>query len=672
MEVLLARKAGFCFGVKRAIDLAHKAAQAGPASSYGPLIHNRQIVERLEQAGLQAVDDLRQCSGKVVVRSHGVGPDIYSRIEELGLELVDATCPFVQKAQRLAQASGQQGRTVVIVGDRNHPEVQGILGWTNQRAIVVENPAEAEELPFLGPVAVLAQTTQPRGNFERVVEALRRKNPDVLEHNTICSATSERQDAAQALALQVQVMIVAGGRESSNTMKLVKLCAAAGTPTYQVEDAADLEQNWFVGVKRAGLTAGASTPDWIIEEVFRRMSDINVPGENETQDPQDNDFEDMASWERSLQDVRKGQVVKGTVVRITSDEVLVDIHSKSEGIIPLHELAVKTPAHPSEVLSVGDEVDVMILRVENEEGNPVLSKRRADQFAVIDSIEEAYNSRRELSAKVVEVVKGGLLVDIGMRGFVPASQIQRGFVEDLGQFVGKNLRLRVLEFDRQKNKVVLSQKVILEEEAKSARETLWTQLEEGQVVQGTVRRLTNFGAFVDIGGTDGLLHVSDMSYSRVKHPSEIVNEGDEVQVIILKLDREHQKVSLGLKQIKPSPWESAAEKYPVGAVVEGTVVRLAPFGAFVKLEDGVDGLIHISQLADKRVVKPDEVVRIGQRVQAKVTECKPLDKRISLSLKDVRTDKEQEEVAQALQNQQDELGATIGEALGHPAGEKTE
>ncbi len=402
------------------------------------------------------------------------------------------------------------------------------------------------------------------------------------------------------------------------------------------------------------------------------MSEINVPGESEKEEQDDNDFEDMASWERSLQDLRKGQVVKGIVVRITSDEVLVDIHSKSEGIIPRNELAVRTPTHPGEVLSIGDEVNVMILRVENEDGYPVLSKRRADQFAVIDSIEDAYDSSRELNAKVVEVVKGGLLVDIGMRGFVPASQIQRGFVEDLGQFVGKNLRLRVLEFDRQKNKVVLSQKVILEEEAKSARETLWTTLAEGQVVQGTVRRLTNFGAFVDIGGTDGLLHVSDMSYSRVKHPSEIVKEGDEIQVVVLKLDREHQKVSLGLKQIKPSPWESAGENYPVGAVVEGTVARLAPFGAFVKLEDGVDGLIHISQLADKRVIKPEEVVEVGQTVQAKVIECKPLEKRISLSLKDVRPDKEQEEVAQALQNQQDDLGATIGEALGRPAGEKTE
>ncbi len=672
MEVLLARKAGFCFGVKRAIDVAEKAAQDGPAASYGPLIHNRQVVERLEQTGLRTVDDLRQCSGKVVVRSHGVGPDTYDRIKELDLELIDATCPFVQKAQRLAQESEHQGRKVVIVGDRNHPEVQGILGWTNQRGIVVESPAEAEKLPLLGPAAVLAQTTQPLENFLGVVEVLRRKNSDVVEHSTICSATSERQEAARVLARQVEVMIVAGGRDSSNTKKLVKLCAAAGTPTYQVESASDLNQHWFVGVNRAGLTAGASTPDWIIEEVFRKMSEINVPGESETQEQQDNDFEDMASWERSLQDLRKGQVVKGIVVRITSDEVLVDIHSKSEGIIPRNELAVRTPTHPGEVLSIGDEVNVMILRVENEDGYPVLSKRRADQFAVIDSIEDAYDSSRELNAKVVEVVKGGLLVDIGMRGFVPASQIQRGFVEDLGQFVGKNLRLRVLEFDRQKNKVVLSQKVILEEEAKSARETLWTTLAEGQVVQGTVRRLTNFGAFVDIGGTDGLLHVSDMSYSRVKHPSEIVKEGDEIQVVVLKLDREHQKVSLGLKQIKPSPWESAGENYPVGAVVEGTVARLAPFGAFVKLEDGVDGLIHISQLADKRVIKPEEVVEVGQTVQAKVIECKPLEKRISLSLKDVRPDKEQEEVAQALQNQQDDLGATIGEALGRPAGEKTE
>jgi len=669
VEVLVARSAGFCFGVKRAIEMAEKTAVEGQAHTYGPLIHNRQVVERLEKQGLRAVNALNEGLGKVIIRSHGVSPEIYEQGKDLGLQIVDATCPFVQKAQRLARQFQQEGRRVVVVGDRRHPEVQGIIGWTGNQGIVVENPEEAKELPAFGPVAVLAQTTQPEKNFRAVVEVLRERNPDLVERNTICSATGERQDAALELAKQAEVMVVVGGKDSANTKKLAKLCADTGTPTYQVEKAEDLENDWFVGVKRAGLTAGASTPDWIIEEVITKMSEINVPGNPQKEN---HEFEDMASWEQSLQDIRRGQVVTGTVVRIIADEVLVDIGSKSEGVIPIGELAVKTPAHPGEVLSVGDRVNVMILRVESEEGYPLLSKRRADQLGAIDKIEEAFKSGKELSAKAVEAVKGGLLVDIGMRGFVPASQIQKGFVEDLQKFVGQTLRLRVIDFDRQKNKVVLSQKVILEEEAQQARAVLWEKLQEGQTVKGTVRRLANFGAFVDIGGVDGLLHVSDMSYGRVKHPSEIVKEGDEVEVAVLKIDREHEKVSLGFKQIMPSPWEAAGEKYQAGSIVTGPVVRVAPFGAFVKLEDGIDGLIHISQLADRRVLKPEDVVQVGQEVQAKVIEFKPEEKRISLSLKEAKTDLENREAAELLQNQTGDLRATIGDAIGHPAEEKSE
>ncbi len=662
VEVLVARSAGFCFGVKRALELAEKTANQGQAYTFGPLIHNRQVVERLEQNGLKAVEQLTAGQGKVIIRSHGVPPEIYQQGEELKLELVDATCPFVQKAQRLARQFAEQGRQVIVVGDKSHPEVQGIIGWTGNKGIVVENAAEAKELPAFGALGVLAQTTQPEHNFRAVVDVLQEKNSDTAIANTICSATGERQDAALDLAHQVEVMVVIGGKNSANTKKLANLCSSTGTPTFQIEDATELEPNWFVGVNRAGITAGASTPDWIIEEVLTKMSEINT----EPQKHDDFDFEDMASWEQALQDVKRGKVVSGTVVRVTSDEVLVDIGGKSEGVIPLNELAVKAPAHPSDVVAVGDQIQVMILRVENEDGYPVLSKRRADQLVAIDKLETAFKNGEELTAPVVDVVKGGLLVDIGMRGFVPASQIQRGYVEDLQQFVGQNLRARIIEFDREKNKVVLSQKVVLQAENAKAREALWETLQEGQIITGIVRRLTNFGAFVDIGGVDGLLHISDMTYGRIKHPSELVKEGDKVQVYVLKIDREQQKVSLGLKQTQPSPWEEAATKYPEGAVVDGTVVRLAPFGAFVKLEEGIDGLIHISQLAERRVAKAEEVVQIGQRLKVKVIECKPEEKRLSLSLKEVKADRENQEATELLETQQEAPAFTIGEALGHP------
>ncbi|HEX3015074.1 MAG TPA: bifunctional 4-hydroxy-3-methylbut-2-enyl diphosphate reductase/30S ribosomal protein S1 [Desulfobacteria bacterium] len=665
MEVTLAGRAGFCFGVKRAIEMAERTTNSGQAYSFGPLIHNKQVVEKLEQQGLRAVDDLSGCQGKVIIRSHGVAPKVYDKGKELNLEIVDATCPFVQKAQRLAMKCQEEGRQVIVVGDKSHPEVQGIIGWTGNKGLIVENPAEAEKLPVLGPVAVLAQTTQPEANFRAVVDVLRRHNPDLIEYNTICSATAERQEAALELAKKVEVMVVVGGKNSANTRKLAVLCSNAGARTYQVETADDLEPGWFVGVKHAGLTAGASTPDWIIEEVFTKMSELNAPQTNELKADADLDFTDMASWEKSLQDVQRGKIVTGTVVSISADEALVDIGGKSEGIIPLRELAVKTPNHPSEVLAVGDQISAMVIRTENEEGSPILSKRRADQAAAVDDIEEAFKTGKELSAEVVQVVKGGLLVDIGMRGFVPASQIQRGYVEDLQQFVGQTLRLRVIDFDAAKNKVILSQKVILAEEAKQAREALWETLAEGQIVKGIVRRLTNFGAFIDIGGLDGLLHISDMAYSRIKHPSDVVKEGDELNVVILKLDRDQQKVALGLKQIKPDPWEAAVDKYPAGAIVTGTVARIAPFGAFVSLEDGIDGLVHISQLSDRRIAKPEDVVQVGQQVEVKVIECKPLEKRLSLSMKEAKAEQENNEVEGLIGQQDADLGATIGDTLKH-------
>jgi small subunit ribosomal protein S1 len=661
VEILIARSAGFCFGVKRALEMAEKTvANLGQAYTFGPLIHNRQVVERLEQNGLKAVDKLIEGQGKVIIRSHGVPPEIYDQGKHLNLELVDATCPFVQKAQRLAMQFAQEGRQVIVVGDKSHPEVQGIIGWTGNAGIAVENAEEARQLPVFGAVGVLAQTTQPEQNFREVVEVLTENNQDIAVNNTICSATGERQDAALELAEQVEVMVVVGGKNSANTKKLAKLCSGTGTPTYQVETASELEPNWFVGVERAGITAGASTPDWIIEEVLAKMSEIN----NETQKQDDFDFEDMATWEQAMQDVKRGKIVTGTVVRVTNDEVLVDIGGKSEGVVPINELAVKAPAHPGDIVAVGDKIQVMILRVENEDGYPLLSKRKADQLGAIDKLAAAFKNGDELTAPVVDVVKGGLLVDVGMRGFIPASQIQRGYVEDLQQFVGQSLRARIIEFDQEKNKVVLSQKVILEAEASKAREALWETIQEGQIVKGTVRRLANFGAFIDIGGLDGLLHISDMSYSRIKHPSELVKEGDEVQVYVLKIDREQQKVSLGLKQTMPSPWEGAAAKYHEGAIVTGSVVRLAPFGAFVKLEEGIDGLIHISQLADRRVIKPEEVVQLGQQVTVKVIEFKAAEKRISLSLKEVQADQENKAVAELLETQPEPSGFTIGDALG--------
>ncbi len=596
MIVKLAAKAGFCFGVKRALDMAERTVENSPSVSLGPLIHNQQVVKRLAERGIRVVNALEEVSAAqaLIIRSHGVGPSVYQGAENKGIQVVDATCPFVQKAQRLAAESAQMGQQVIVMGDKLHPEVQGILGWAGEQAIPIQTLEEAKELPFYPHLAVLAQTTQLAENFEGIVMELKLHTDDLTVHNTICNATAERQKAARELAQTVAVMVVVGGRNSANTEKLASICAEL-TKTYLIETAEELEVDWFKETTSAGLTAGASTPDWIIEEVYQKMTEIN---ENEIS---------MDDWEK---------------------------------IAPVSK------------------------RVKNEEGPADLSRRHERNSGAGARLYGLVESKEEIKAKVIEVVKGGLVVDVGMRGFVPASQISLDYIEDLNQFLGKSLRLRMIEFDPDDRKAVFSQKVILEEERAVKRKERLETLAEGDVVTGVVRRLADFGAFVDIGGVDGLLHISDMAYTRIKHPSEILKIGDEVELQVLKLEQETGKISLGLKQLKVSPWIQAAELYPVGAVVKGVVVRIVAFGAFVGLGDGVDGLVHISQLTARRINKVEEVLKVGDVVSAKVIECKPMEKRISLSMREMVEDAARANDVEAMASQSEIKPVTIGDALG--------
>ncbi|MDR3543769.1 MAG: bifunctional 4-hydroxy-3-methylbut-2-enyl diphosphate reductase/30S ribosomal protein S1 [Desulfosporosinus sp.] len=650
MKVKRAAKAGFCFGVKRALDMAERSVEISPAVSLGPLIHNQQVVKRLAERGIRVVNDLEEVrlEQALIIRSHGVAPLVYQGAENKGIHVVDATCPFVQKAQRLGAESAQLGQQVIVMGDKLHPEVQGILGWAGEHAIPIQTVEEAQELPFYPHLAVLAQTTQLAENFEGIVEELKLHTEDLTVHNTICNATAERQKAARELAEEVDVMVVVGGRNSANTQKLASICAER-TQTYLIETAEELEDIWFRECSSSGLTAGASTPDWIIEEVYKKMSEMNE------------DEMDMASWDKSFQELHLGAQVAGKVVKITNDEIFVDIGWKSEGVIPIKELMASRKTRSEDIPSIGDEITAVVVRVENEAGYTVLSKRQADEKKAEGHLKKLIETKEEIQAKVVEIVKGGLVVDVGIRGFVPASQVQLGYVEDLNPFLGQTLRLRMLEFNPSKRKVVLSQKIILAEEQAIKRKSLFETLKEGDVVTGIVRRMADFGVFIDIGGIDGLLHVSDMAHTRIKHPSEILKIGEEIEVKVLKFEQQTGKLSLGLKQLKESPWMQAAANYPVGSIIEGSVVRIVTFGAFVQLEEGVDGLVHISQLADHRVNKVEDVLKVGDRVRAKVLDCKPEVKRISLSIREVTTDSAQADKDLAVALQSDNEPVTIGD-----------
>ncbi len=649
MKILLAEHRGFCYGVERAVTMARECvAQPGKAVTLGPIIHNPQMVDHLAAQGVGIAADLDAVDeGTVIIRSHGVGPEEYRKAAAKNLTVVDATCPHVKKAQAAAHDMRESGYRVVVVGERGHPEVRSIVAWAGEEAAIVENAAEAAELPAAPRLGIVAQTTFPPGKFDEIVAILNTKAADIRVDRTICAATELRQQAAVDLAARVDVMIVVGGRGSANTTRLAQLCRETGSRVYHIETAAELDREWFKDAAAAGITAGASTPDWIIEEVYRKMQEFNQ------------------EMEQEIGQVEKGSVIKGKVVRVRDDEVFVDIGYKAEGVVPLAELAYHQPAKADEVVKEGDEIDVYVIDADSSEGVIKLSKVRADNIIAWDKLAAAKEAGQTVEGKVTEAVKGGLSVSVlGVRGFVPASQADLRFVEDLKVFVGQTLTLLPIEVDTDKKRVVLSRRAVLEEERRRREEEIFARLQVGQTVHGTVRRLADFGAFVDIGGVDGLVHISDLSWHRVKTPSEVVNVGDEVDVVILKLDPQTRRISLSLKAVQRDPWLDVADSLKVGAVMTGKVTKTSKFGAFVEIAPGVEGLVHISELDDRRVEKAEEVVTAGQEVNVKVLGVDKKSKRISLSIAKAKQDSERAEFSHYLQDNKG-LGFTIGDKLGH-------
>lgn len=630
MEIILASNAGFCFGVRAAINKGEKLIEEGkgPIATLGPLIHNPQEVARLESLGIKSYDDIDSVQEKnVLIRTHGVAPSIYQEIEKHGHSYYDCTCPKVKRVQQLAREHAEAGYQVLVLGDCKHPEVMAIVGWTNDTAIVFISLDELKGLSLEGKkVCLVSQTTEKLERFEKAVEYLESLSlEELVVQNTICTATRDRQSDASELAAKVDLMVVIGGYNSANTCKLVSICQDVGVATKHVETAAELQDEWFEGVNKIGLTAGASTPDWIIREVIDKMEELTME-------------QGLEQGYGTLEPLNLYEVVTGTVVKINSDEVMVDVGGKSEGVIPIKELSFQKDPDVEEIVKVGDEIQVMVIKMENNEGHMVLSKKRADQEKAMDTLQEKYENGEVIEAKVVSDVKGGVIVDIGARGFVPASHLDTKYVDDIKSFVGNTYRFKIIEFDSnpENRKIILSRRALLEAEEKEAREQLWDKIAEGQILKGRVQRIANFGAFVDLGGVDGLLHISEMGWGRVKQPTDVVNVGDEIEVYVLSADREKGKISLSLKKLINNPWDNAAEQFPVGAVLTGKVVRIAPFGAFVALADGVDGLVHISQISWEHIDKVEDALAIGQEVQVKVLEVDEDRKRISLSIKDLK------------------------------------
>ena len=633
-NIRVAESAGFCFGVKRAIEMAYEAIGVEPKIySYGQLIHNKTVTDDLASKGLEIVENLDGLTeGTLLIRSHGVGKALYDEAEAKGLKILDGTCPFVKKIHNIVHDKLAEGMGIIIVGDGTHPEVIGINGWCENAAVILEDEeaAKTKEIPEKEKYAVVVQTTFRQAKLDKILEILQDRGVNMEVHNTICSATEKRQTEAEELSKTVDKMIVIGGKNSSNTQKLVEICAKNCGNTVHIETICDLVLNNFGKDDKIGITAGASTPPAIIKEVVVTMSEALENAVQNLGGSEEATFEQML--EESLVTLHTGDVVKGTVIQVVNEEVSVNLGFKSDGIIARGEFSSDPTVIPSKTVQPGDEIEVFVVRVNDGDGNVMLSRKRIEAQKGIEEIEAAYNDKAVVTGTVTNVVKGGLIAVVnGVNVFIPSSQVSNRFIEDLSVFNGQELEFNIIEVDRVKRRFIGGRKALVEQEIAAKRAALFETIQAGSRVNGTVSRLTDFGAFVDLGGVDGLIHISEMSWGRISNPKEVLKEGEEVEVFVLDVDKEKGKISLSLKDADKNPWKLAAEKYAVGSIVEGKVVRMVPFGAFVELEPGVDGLVHISQIANKHVVKPEDELKVGEIINVKVLEVNPEQKKISLS-----------------------------------------
>ncbi len=627
-EIIKAKNAGFCFGVNRAVNMAYDLLENNnKICTLGPLIHNKQCVMQLEQKGALTVNSVSEIPKgyAVVIRSHGVPLSVYENLNENGIKFFDATCPFVVKIHNIAIKADKAGATLFIAGDKNHPEVQSIVGHTKGEVFVFANFNELQtylnENTVENDVFVVAQTTFETTKWLQCCNIIKKVCTNAKIFDTICNATWTRQNEAEELSRKCDRMVIIGGKHSSNTQKLVAV-AAKNTKVCSVETKEDLDFKFFLGAKTIGVTAGASTPSSIIEEVLSSMSEILREEEMS--------FEEML--DASMKQVFSGQIVKGVVTGVSPSEVQVDIGMKHTGFIKLEELTNDASAKADELVKKGDELDLMVISVKDQDGIVYLSKRKLDENKGRVAVQEAVASGEILDGYVSDVNTGGLVVLVNnVRVFVPRSQATLRHSEDYTKLVKQNVRLKIIQCEGRH--VVGSIRQVLASEADALKEKFWADVAVDKKYTGTVKSLANYGAFIDIGGIDGLVHISELSWERIKHPSAVLNVGDTVEVYVKDLDTENKKVSLGYKKADDNPWEKLKNEYPVGSEFTAPVVSLTKFGAFVRILPSIDGLVHVSEISHERVEKVSDVLKVGQEVNVKLTEVDFEKKRISLSMK---------------------------------------
>lgn len=633
MEVILAEKAGFCFGVKRAVDEAVKVKEKYNKKIYtlGPLIHNKDVVEYLKEKEIFPIEinDINALTegDVVIIRSHGVTPETFKLLENKNITVVNATCPYVSNIQQKVKKYYDLGYSVIIIGDSNHPEVIGINGWCENNAIIAKSGEELKEIPKK--VCVVSQTTEKQQNWESVLSEITKTAKEIIAFNTICSATETRQKSAEELSKVVDVMVVIGGYNSSNTTKLFEICKSNCSKTIHVENVSQIPKTLLdskVNLK-IGVTAGASTPDWIIKEAILEMSDQEL-----------NFNEQQAFMDQNDVSISVGKIIKGEVISVNEKEAFVNIGYKADGYLPKNEVTKDENLKLTDLLNKGDVIEVKVISRKNEDGYVVLSRVELERMHTFEFLKDCFENKETINVVIREALKGGVIASYkGIRVFIPASHLELHHVNDLSKYIGKEVEIQIIEFSEQtrNTRIVGSRREMLTAAQLEKEEAAWSTINKGDIVDGEVKRLTAFGAFVDVKGIDGLLHVSEISWGRINKPSDVLKPGDIIKVMILDLDKETKKLSLSIKKLAENPWIDVDAKYPVGSIVLGKVVRFADFGAFVELEPGVDALVHISQISNEKIKHPSDVLQIGQSVKAKITDVNKEGKKIGLSIRAV-------------------------------------
>ena len=643
MSITVAKSAGFCFGVNRAVELVEQAAGENKrVFTLGPIIHNRHAVTHFEQMGVGVIEEPSQANpgDTVIIRSHGVTKAVCQALEARGVQIIDATCPFVKRIHNIVSEASREGRLVLIVGTPSHPEVEGIAGWCDD-CMVFESPKELEDWAKNTPdsqnlpICMVCQTTSTESLWKMCVNFAKKQFTNAKIFDTICKATESRQNEAASLSKHCQAMVVVGDTHSSNTKRLAMICREHCDKVVLVDNASELDPGFFRGATDIGVTAGASTPAWIIKEVNKTMSEItNVEA------VQEENFAELL--EQSIKTLNTGDKVTGVVTGIGATEVQIDLGTKHAGYIPYDEVSADPNVKPEDILKVGDEIEVFVVRVNDQEGTCQLSKKKLDGIKVWDDMATWCEEKTVVEGVITEENKGGLVATIkGIRVFIPASQSGVAKGGDMAGMVGQTVQLKITEVNRARRRVIGSIRAVTSELRKAAQEKIWAEIQEGAKYHGTVKSLTSYGAFVDIGGVDGMVHVSELSWNRIKNPAEVVSVGDEIDVYVISVDPEKKKISLGYKTAEMNPWNQFMTGYNVGDVVTAKIVKLMTFGAFAEIIPGVDGLIHISQIANKRIGKPEDVLAEGQEVQVKITDVDAENKRISLSIRVLLEDEEE-------------------------------